>query len=53
MPVRVEDTTGAGDAFSAGFLGVWLAGGSPGEALRGGVGLAARAVRRVGARPTA
>jgi sugar/nucleoside kinase (ribokinase family) len=53
VPVDVEDTTGAGDAFSAGFLAAWLDGGSPAEALRRGAGLAGRAVRRVGARPTA
>jgi sugar/nucleoside kinase (ribokinase family) len=51
--VRVEDTTGAGDAFSAGFLAAWLTGGAPAEALRRGAGLAGRAVGRVGARPTA
>ena len=50
-PARVEDTTGAGDAFSAGFLADWLARGSTKEALRRGAGVAARAVGRVGARP--
>ena len=53
VPVGVEDTTGAGDAFSAGFLAVWLDGGPPAEALRRGAGLAGRAVGSVGARPTA
>lgn len=47
----VRDTTGAGDAFRAGFLAVWLTGGSPRVALSGGADLAARAVETVGARP--
>ena len=51
--VRVMDTTGAGDALCAGFLEAWLAGGPAGEALRRGVGLAARVVERVGGRPEA
>lgn len=50
-PARVADTTGAGDALCAGFLASWLAGEGPEEALRRGVGLAARAVGRVGGRP--
>ena len=48
---RVADTTGAGDALCAGFLDAWLEGAPAGEALRRGVGLAARAVERVGGRP--
>jgi len=50
-PVRVEDTTGAGDALCAGFLAAWLSGDPAGEALQRGVEVAARAVERVGARP--
>ncbi len=52
-PVRVEDTTGAGDAFCAGFLSLWLDGRPPDEALRRGAELAGRAVGRAGARPEA
>jgi sugar/nucleoside kinase (ribokinase family) len=48
---RVVDTTGAGDALCAGVLATWLADGTPAEALRKGVELAARCVERVGGRP--
>jgi sugar/nucleoside kinase (ribokinase family) len=48
---QVADTTGAGDALCAGFLGAWLTGAPAGEALRRGVGLAARTVGRMGGRP--
>ena len=47
----VVDTTGAGDAFAAGFLPVWLAGGAPAAALEAGCRLAARAITQVGGRP--
>jgi sugar/nucleoside kinase (ribokinase family) len=45
----VRDTTGAGDAFAAGFLAAW--GRGPEAALAAGTGLAAEAVARLGARP--
>ena len=45
------DTTGAGDAFAAGFLVSRLSGAGPEESLRAGCRLAAVAVRTPGARP--
>jgi len=47
----VEDSTGAGDAFAAGFLKQRVASASTAEALAAGCRLAARAVRQQGARP--
>ncbi|MEV6524074.1 PfkB family carbohydrate kinase [Longispora sp. NPDC051575] len=52
-PVTAVDPTGAGDAFAAGLLAAWLAGGTPVEALAAGAALGARAVTVVGARPRA
>jgi sugar/nucleoside kinase (ribokinase family) len=45
------DTTGAGDAFTAGFLRQRVRGASIAEALAAGARLAARAVQHEGARP--
>jgi ribokinase len=50
-PARVVDSTGAGDAFAAGLLAARTRGAGPGEALRAGCALAARAVATTGARP--
>lgn len=50
--VSVVDTTGAGDAFAAGFLASWLLHPEPETALAAGNRLAARAVGTVGARPS-
>jgi len=47
--VAVSDTTGAGDAFAAGFLGAWP--GPPEPALDRATAFAARAVALVGGRP--
>jgi sugar/nucleoside kinase (ribokinase family) len=51
--IEVVDTTGAGDAFAAGFLSRWMAGGTPDEALDAGRAAAETCVMAVGARPAA
>jgi len=49
--VEVVDSTGAGDAFAAGFLSARVAGGAVEDALARGVSCATRAITRLGARP--
>jgi sugar/nucleoside kinase (ribokinase family) len=51
VEVDVVDTTGAGDAFAAGWLPAWCSGEEPLVALERGNRSAARVVSRVGARP--
>jgi len=48
---RMVDPTGAGDAFTAGFLETWVAGRDAVEAARTGVFVAACAVTVIGGRP--
>ena len=51
LQVDVRDTTGAGDAFSAGFLPAWLAGASLETCVHEGQAVAAQTITRVGAGP--
>jgi sugar/nucleoside kinase (ribokinase family) len=51
LPRDVVDTTGAGDAFTGGFLPAWRAGRPLAEAIDAGQRLAGAAISRVGASP--
>ncbi len=51
VPVDVVDTTGAGDAFAAGYLAGWCRGVGASDALDLGNRSAVRVVARLGARP--
>jgi ribokinase len=51
LQVPVADTTGAGDAFAAGFLGEWFQTQQPAPSLEAGIRLASEVVQRVGAGP--
>ncbi len=51
-PTKVINTTGAGDAFAAGFISIWANNGELLDALDSGSELAAKCVALVGARPS-
>ena len=51
LAVEVVDTTGAGDAFNAGFLHSWLATDDLGASLAAGIEAGARSVQTIGGAP--
>lgn len=51
LAVEMVDSTGAGDAFAAGFLAAELRGAAPEHCLQAGIEFGARAVSRVGGQP--
>jgi sugar/nucleoside kinase (ribokinase family) len=53
IPARTVDPTGAGDAFSAGFLGEWIRSRDRRASAEAGAALAAKAVAVIGGRPPA
>ena len=50
-PTTVVNTTGAGDAFAAGFIQIWATNGDLSDALESGATLAAKCVALISARP--
>jgi sugar/nucleoside kinase (ribokinase family) len=50
-PATIVDSTGAGDAFAAGFLSAWLAGAEPAAVLQRAVAFGTAAVETTGGRP--
>ena len=52
LPITAIDSTGAGDAFAAGFIGRWLESKDLESSLRAGNTLASRCVTTIGARPS-
>ncbi len=51
LPTTVKDTTGAGDAFAAGFIAAWMKNHDLSEALMKATSFAAECVAIIGARP--
>lgn len=52
LPAHVVDTTGAGDAFAAGFIAGWLSSRDIEKALQSASDIAAKCVANIGARPS-